>query len=94
MRHCGLASLRGFSADERQAWRRLAPILALLDIGAWTHDERRELIGLARAKGGRSERDYVLRYQALPKLDAALWQLLRKSPRRLKPASAARSPAG
>ena len=27
----GLSSLRGFSADQREAWRRLAPILTLLD---------------------------------------------------------------
>jgi hypothetical protein len=72
LRHCGLASLRGFTPDQREAWRRLAPILALLDLGAWQDDERRALVELIRAKGGRSERDYVARYMAHPKLDAAL----------------------
>ncbi len=71
-RHCGLVSLRGFSPDQREAWRRLAPILTLLDLGAWRSDERRALVDLIRAKGGRSERDYVARYLAHPKLDAAL----------------------
>jgi hypothetical protein len=72
LRHCGLASSRGFTPDQREAWRRLAPILALLDLGAWQDDERRALVDLIRAKGGRSERDYVARYLAHPKLDAAL----------------------
>jgi hypothetical protein len=72
LRHCGLRSLRGFSADQREAWRRLAPILALLDLAAWRDDERRALVALIRAKGGRSERAYVARYLAHPRLDAAL----------------------
>jgi hypothetical protein len=77
LRHCGLPSLRGFSADQREAWRRLAPILTLLDLGAWRTDERRALVDLIRAKGGRSERAYVARYLAHPKLDAALLRLAR-----------------
>ena len=72
LRHCGLASLQGFSLDRREAWRRFAPILTLLDLGAWQDDERRALVDVIRAKGGRSERDYVARYLAHPKLDAAL----------------------
>jgi hypothetical protein len=72
LHHCALASLHGFSPDQREAWRRLAPILTLLDLGAWQDDERRALVDLIRAKGGRSERDYVARYLAHPKLDAAL----------------------
>jgi hypothetical protein len=72
MRHCGLASLRGFSRDQREAWRRLAPILTLLDLGQWHVDERHALVDLVRAKGGRSEREYVARYLAHPRLGAAL----------------------
>ena len=72
MRHCGLASLRGFSADAREAWRRFAPILALLDLGAWSATERTTLVDVIRAKGGRSERAYVERYCAHPRLHAAL----------------------
>jgi hypothetical protein len=74
LRHCGLASLRGFSPDQREAWRRLAPVLTLLDLGTWSDDERRALVDLARAKGGRSERGYIERYLAHPKLAAALSQ--------------------
>jgi len=78
MRLCGLATLRGFSLAEREAWRRLAPILTLLHLGAWRNEERRALIEIVRAKAGRSERDYVARYLAHPKLDAALLQLLHR----------------
>jgi len=74
MIRCNLSTLRGFSPDQRVAWQRFAPVLALLDLGAWTNDERRALVDLVRAKGGRSERDYVARYLAHPKLDAALLQ--------------------
>ena len=72
MRQCGLASLRGFAPDQREAWRRLAPVLTLLDLAGWREDERRALVDLIRAKGGRSERGYVARYLAHPTLDAAL----------------------
>jgi hypothetical protein len=77
MRHCGLRSLRGFSRDQREAWQRLAPILTLLDLGTWPDDERRALVDLIRAKGARSERDYVARYLAHPLLDAALLERTR-----------------
>jgi hypothetical protein len=72
LRHCGLASLSGFSADEREAWQRMAPILTLLGVRAWRDDERRALVGLIRAKAGRSERDFVARCIAHPVLDAAI----------------------
>jgi hypothetical protein len=80
LRHCGLDSLRGFSPDQRDAWRRLAPILTLLDLEAWPAAERRALADLIRAKGGRSERDYIARYLAHPLLDAALRQRRRQAP--------------
>jgi hypothetical protein len=77
LRHCGRASPRGLAPDQREAWRRLAPILALLDLGAWREDERGALVDVIRAKGGRSERDYVARYLAHPRLDGALLQWAR-----------------
>jgi hypothetical protein len=72
MRQCGLKSLRGFSRAQREAWRRLAPIVCLLDVASWKDGERRALVDLIRAKGGRSERDYVARCLAHPGLDAAV----------------------
>ncbi len=72
MRHAGLASWRGLSPAQREAWRRLSPLLVLLDLERWSLDERRALADLARAKGGRSERDFVMRYTTHPRLDAEL----------------------
>jgi hypothetical protein len=76
-RHCALPSLRGWSGDQREAWQRLAPVLTLLDLATWRDDERRSLVELIRAKGGRSERDYIARYHAHPRLDAGLLNWLR-----------------
>jgi hypothetical protein len=72
LRHIGLTALRGFSPDQREAWRRLAPILALLDLGGLQDHERSALVDLIRAKGGRSERDYVARWLANPWFEASL----------------------
>ncbi len=80
MRHCGLASLRGFPADAREAWGRFAPILALLDLGAWGPAERAGLVDVIRAKAARSEREYIERYRAHPLLHAALVRLAQARP--------------
>lgn len=69
---CGLASLRGWSADQREAWRRIAPLLLQLGLRAWRDDERHALVEVIRAKGNRSERDFVVRYGAHPRADVAL----------------------
>lgn len=69
---CGLPSWRGFTRDERAAWNGLAPIVLELPLERWTDDERRALIPVLRAKGGRSERDYLQRLIAHPRLEAAL----------------------
>jgi hypothetical protein len=72
LRQCGVATLRGLRPSQREAWRRMAPLLALLDLGTWRDHERQALLGLARAKGGRSERAFIAAWQAHPRLDAAL----------------------
>ena len=77
MRSCGLQTPRGLSAAEREAWRRFAPISALLDVPAWQPGQRRALVEVIRAKAGRSERDFIACYNAHPRLDAALVQCLR-----------------
>ena len=72
LRHCATDSLRGFSPDQREAWRRIAPVLALLDLDDWRVRERSALVDLVRAKGGRSERDYLIRFAEHPRLDASI----------------------
>jgi hypothetical protein len=78
MRLCALDSLRSFSTAQREAWRRLAPVLVMLDVRRWSAEDRRALVEVVRAKGGRSERDYVVRYRAHPRLDAAILGWARK----------------
>lgn len=72
LRRCGLEGWRGFTADERTAWRRLAPIVMRFDLEAWSEAERRDLVALLRAKGARSEREHVQRVLAHPRFEQAL----------------------
>ncbi len=75
LRGCGVPSLRGVRPEEATAWRRWGPLVTLLDLAAWSDAERRALADVIRAKGGRSEREFVARYAAHSRLDAALHRL-------------------
>ncbi|MDA1081502.1 MAG: hypothetical protein O2973_07465 [Gemmatimonadetes bacterium] len=53
---------------ERAAFVRLAPVVALLpSLRRWSAQDKRALTALMRAKGGRVERDFVLRAAAHPR---------------------------
>ncbi len=72
-RRINLRSFSGFSAGERSAWARWSALLLSLDgIERWTAGEKRALIDIVRAKGGRSELDYVRRFDRHPRLAKAL----------------------
>jgi len=59
----------GFSRDERLIWRRWAPLLASLPrIARWPAAQRAALVALVRAKAGRSERDFLVRFAAHDRL--------------------------
>lgn len=74
----GVRSFAGWSAGERLAWSRWAPVLLLLrDVEGWTVSERRAAVLAVRAKGGRRESDFVRRFDAHPKLRAGLLRLAR-----------------
>jgi hypothetical protein len=75
MRQCGLASLDGFTAEERLAWDAWAPVLSMLPLAQWSAAEREQLVRLVRAKAEDSERSYVLGFAALPRLEHALGRL-------------------
>ena len=75
MNHCGLATLDGFSAEERRAWEAWAPVLSMLPLARWSAAEREQIIRLVRAKAEDSERNYVLGFAALPRLERALARL-------------------
>jgi len=63
-------------AGERIAWGNWAPVIDLLPgIGRWTRGERRALAAIVGAKGGRREAEFLARFDAHPKLGAALRRL-------------------
>ncbi len=69
----GLTSLAGFSSDERQAWQRWAPLVALNpQIARWPAKERRAVAQIIRAKGARSEREFINQWRAHPRFQQAL----------------------
>jgi hypothetical protein len=71
----GVRSLRGFTSGERLAWERWSPLVAfaLPEVSRWSLAERRALARLIRAKGGRDESDFIVRFAAHPKLQRALF---------------------
>jgi hypothetical protein len=75
LQQCGLDSLRGFGSDQKVAWQRWAPLVVMLKPNTWTEAERRALADVIRAKGGRSEREFVSLYAAHPRLDTAIHDL-------------------
>ena len=76
----GVRSLVGWSAGERLAWRRWAPLVCILPgLSRWSAAERRALAAVVRAKGGRRESDFVLRFDAHAKLRRAIRALARRN---------------
>jgi hypothetical protein len=75
----GVGGWRRLPAGERLFWERWAPLVALMPgLDGWTADERRDLATIIRAKGSRSERDFVARFDAHPRVGAALVALARR----------------
>jgi hypothetical protein len=69
----GLRSTRGFSSGERLAWRRWSPLILILPgVAEWSGQEKRELVRVVRAKGGRRESDFVAKFDRHRKLRRAL----------------------
>jgi hypothetical protein len=55
-------------AVEREAFERIAPVLALLPgMARWPGADRRSLLAMIRAKGGAQERDFALAAAAHPR---------------------------
>jgi hypothetical protein len=70
----GLRSLQGYTAEERLAWMRWAPLVVTLPgISRWSAADKRTLVRVIRAKGGRRDSDYVALFAAHPKLERALF---------------------
>src|SRR5262245_35541421 len=61
----GVRSLAGWSAGERLAFERWAALVLILPgVRRWRAAQRRALIAVIRAKGGRSEMEFVRRFDA------------------------------
>ena len=72
----GLRTLAGFSAGERLAWERWSPLVLILPgVDRWSTADRRALVRVVRAKGGRRESDFLRRFDRHPRLGKALLQL-------------------
>jgi len=65
----GIVDLGSWRAGERNALQRIAPTLALLsDLPRWPAREKQALAQAVRAKGGRSESDYLKLLGRVPRL--------------------------
>jgi hypothetical protein len=75
----GVPSFAGWSPGERLAFRRWAPLVAVLP-GAprWSAAEKRALAAVIRAKGGRRESDFVRLFDAHRKLRRAIAGLAKR----------------
>ena len=74
----GAGPERGWSAGERLAFERWAPLVTILPgLARWSAAERRAVAAVVRAKGGRRESDFVRAFDAHPRLRAAVAQLAR-----------------
>jgi len=72
----GIDSLRGFSAGERLAWERWAPLMRILPgLSRWNPSDKRALLEVIRSKGGRRESDFALRFDAHRRLRKAILRL-------------------
>ena len=57
----GIVDRTSWSLDERNAFTRLAPVIALIDdLAVWSPAERRALVRLMRAKGATAERGFAV----------------------------------
>ena len=75
----GVDGWRRWPPGERLFWERWAPLVALIPgLDTWSAAEKCDLAALIRAKGGRRESDFVARFDAHPRLGAALVSLARR----------------
>jgi hypothetical protein len=69
----GVRSRASFSAGERLAWERWGPLLAVMPgLEAWRPAEKRALVEVVRAKGGRRESEFVARFDRHRRLRRAV----------------------
>ena len=79
MKDLGLRSTRGWSKKEQETFVHFCPVIAAADPGKWKTREKKSLVELMRAKGGKSEVHYARRLHAHEKL----FQMLKKKCRQV-----------
>ncbi|MCX6544376.1 MAG: hypothetical protein NTV05_08170 [Acidobacteria bacterium] len=73
-----VAGWRRWSRDERLAWERWAPVVAVLpNVARWPQTDRAALVKVIRAKGGRRESAFVPLFNSHVRLRAAIVGLCR-----------------
>jgi hypothetical protein len=82
----GVRSLSGFSPGERVAWERWCPLVLVLPrVARWSRRSKQDLVSVIRAKGGRSESEFVRRFDRHLPLRRAVLELARDGPPRGNP---------
>jgi len=72
----GVRSLRGFTHGERLAWERWSPLVVSIDgVTGWPRSEKRALVRIIRAKGGRRESDFVRLFDGHKRVRKAILKL-------------------
>ena len=74
----GVGSLRGFTSGERLAWKRWSPLIMAIDgVERWGPGQKRALVDVVRAKGGRRESRFVEIFDRHKRLQQAVIELAR-----------------
>jgi len=74
----GVRSFRGFTRGERLAWERWSPLVLLLPrVASWSAEERKAIVRVVRAKGGRRESEFITRFDSHRRLRRAVLGLAR-----------------
>jgi hypothetical protein len=77
----GVRTQRRWLAGERLAWERWSPLIVMLPgISRWRREEKRALVKVARAKGGRRESDFVTLFDSHRRLRRAILKLTEEAP--------------
>jgi hypothetical protein len=72
----GVRSMRSFSPSEHLAWKRWSPLVMVLpDLSRWSRQNKRALVAVVRAKGGRRESDYLQLFDSHRTLRRAMQRL-------------------
>jgi len=79
----GVRSFAGWTAGEKLAWSRWAPLLLLArGVEKWTAAEKRNAVAAVRAKGGQRESEFVHRFDRHRKLRTAILAVRCQAPYR------------